>query len=136
MALTFNSKTIKKVISIDELEKLSNPELELVEKELETAIRTMNESMAEIAHEKHSQGLQPDPDWLIRIKRKRQICDTFLQKIQTNITLNSSEFVKQKYQQNLNKLLQKALGTKEFEALKTEAQNITFQQVINARTTC
>ena len=32
MALTFNSKTIKKVISIDELEKLSDPELELVEK--------------------------------------------------------------------------------------------------------
>ena len=39
MALTFNSKTIKKVISIDELEKLSDPELELVEKELETAIK-------------------------------------------------------------------------------------------------
>ena len=57
MALTFNSKTIKKVISIDELEKLSNPELELVENELETAIKTMNESMADIAHEKQSQGL-------------------------------------------------------------------------------
>ena len=136
MALTFNSKTIKKVISIDELEKLGNPELELVEKELETAIKTMNESMAEKAHEKQTQGLQPDSDWLIRIKRKRQICDTFLQKIQTNITLNSSEFVKQKYQQNLNKLLQKALGVTEFEALKSEAQNITFEQVINTKSTC
>ena len=136
MALTFNSKTIKKVISIDELEKLSNPELGLVENELETAIKTMNESMADIAHEKQSQGLQPDPDWLIRIKRKKQICDTFLQKIQTNITLNNSEFVKQKYQQNLNKLLQEALGVEEFEALKAEAQNITFQQVIDTKTTC
>ena len=136
MALTFNSKTIKKVISIDELEKLSDPELELVEIEFETAIKIMNESMAEIAHEKHLQGLKPDSDWLIRIKRKKQICDTFLQKIQTNITLNNSEFVKQKYQQNLNKLLQKALGVTEFEALKSGAENITFEQVINTKTTC
>ena len=136
MALTFNSKTIKKIISIDELEKLSNPELALVENELETAIKTMNESMADIAHEKQSQGLQPNSDWLIRIKRKKQICDTFLQKIQTNITLNNSEFVKQKYQQNLSKLLQKTLGVKEFEAIKAEAQNITFQEVIDTKSTC
>jgi glutamyl-tRNA reductase len=136
MALTFNSKTIKKVISIDELDHLSNPELELVEQELETAIKTMNESMADIAEEKHSQGLKPDSDWLVRIKRKQQICDTFLQKIQVNLTMNNSEFVKQKYQQNLNKLLQKALGTKEFDAIKFEAQNITFEEVINSKSTC
>ena len=56
MALTFNSKTIKKVVSIDDLEKLSDPELDLLEEELATAIKTMDESMASITHEKYLQG--------------------------------------------------------------------------------
>tara|TARA_B100001250_G_scaffold392702_1_gene394726 strand:+ start:2713 stop:3114 length:402 start_codon:yes stop_codon:yes gene_type:complete len=130
MALTFNSKTIKKVVSIDDLEKLSNPELDLLEQELETAIKTMNESIASITHEKYSQGEEVNADWLVKIKRKEQICNTFLEKIQTNIALNKSEFVRQKYQQNLNKLLQEILGKEQYEDLKSKAKNLAFDEVV------
>ena len=123
MALTFNSKTIKKVVSIDDLEKLSNPELDLVETELETAIKTMNESISSITHEKYLQGEEVNADWLVKIKRKQQICNTFLEKIQTNIAFNKSEFVRQKYQQNLNKLLQEVLGKEQYEEIKNKAKN-------------
>ena len=130
MALTFNSKTIKKVVSFDDLEKLSNPELDLLEEELATAIKTMNESMASITHEKYLQGQEVNSDWLVKIKRKEQICKTFLEKIQTNIALNKSEFVRQKYQQNLNKLLQEILGKEQYEELKSKAKNLAFDEVV------
>ena len=130
MALTFNSKTIKKVVSIDDLEKLSNPELDLVEMELETAIKTMNESISSITHEKYLQGEEVNADWLVKIKRKQQICNTFLEKIQTNIAFNKSEFVRQKYQQNLNKLLQEVLGKEQYEEIKNQAKNLAFDEVV------
>ena len=130
MALTFNSKTIKKVVSIDDLEKLSNPELDLLEQELETAIKTMNESIASITHEKYLQGEEVNADWLVKIKRKQQICNTFLEKIQTNIAFNKSEFVRQKYQQNLNKLLQEVLGKEQYEEIKNKAKNLAFDEVV------
>ena len=35
MALTFNSKSIKKVVDIDNIQKLSSPEIRLLKEELE-----------------------------------------------------------------------------------------------------
>ena len=130
MALTFNSKTIKKVVNIDDLGKLSKPELDLVEKELERAIKTIDESIASITHEKYLQGQEVNTDWLIKTKRKQQICNTFLEKIQTNIALNKSEFIRQKYQQNLDKLLQEVLGKEQYEKLKSKAKNLAFDEVM------
>ncbi len=130
MALTFNSKTIQKIVNIDDLGKLSKPELDLVEKELERAIKNIDESIASITHEKYLQGQEVNPDWLIKTKRKQQICNTFLEKIQTNIALNKSEFIRQKYQQNLDKLLQEVLGEEQYEKLKSKAKNLAFDEVM------
>ena len=45
MALTFNSKQIDKVVSIDDVGKLSNPEILLLKDELMTAINNMEDSI-------------------------------------------------------------------------------------------
>ena len=54
----------------------------------------------------------------------------FIDKFGTNIALNKSEFVRQKYQQNLNKLLQEILGKEQYEELKSKAKNLAFDEVV------
>ena len=82
MALTFNSKSIKKVVDIDGVQHLSNPELRLLRDELTRAIITMEESLGNIAYEKHVAGEVYNEDWHLRVKRKQQICGAFLEKIE------------------------------------------------------
>ena len=48
MALTFNSKQIDKVVSIDDVGKLSNPEILLLKDELMMAINNMEDSIKKI----------------------------------------------------------------------------------------
>ena len=59
MPLTFESKSITKTVSIDDLPKLSRAEIELLRNELEKAVLDMDTSLAEITYEIHLDGLEP-----------------------------------------------------------------------------
>ena len=49
MALTFNSKSIKKVVDIDNIQKLSSPEIRLLKEELERAIETLAKELGNLS---------------------------------------------------------------------------------------
>ena len=52
MPLTFNSKQIDKVVSIDDVGSLSNPEVLLLKDELMTAIKSMDDYIKKFKQEK------------------------------------------------------------------------------------
>ena len=75
MALTFNSKQIDKVVSIDDVGKLSNPEILLLKDELMTAINNMEDSIKRF---KQEQQESYDQEWHQKVRRKQQVCKAFL----------------------------------------------------------
>ena len=71
MPLTFNSKQIDKVVSIDDVGSLSNPEVLLLKDELMTAIKSMDDYIKKFKQEKQENY---DKDWHQKVRRKQQVC--------------------------------------------------------------
>jgi len=133
MPLTFESKSITKTVSIDDLPKLSRAEIELLRNELEKAVLDMDTSLADITYEKHQDGLEPNKNWLHAIKKKQTICETFLQTIKDQLKLNNSQFIKKKYNKILQNLLIEALGEDQLKAIEQKAKNLTFEGMIDSQ---
>ena len=133
MPLTFESKSITKTVSIDDLPKLSRAEIELLTNELEKAVLDMDTSLADITYEKHQDGLEPNKNWLHAIKKKQTICETFLQTIKDQSKLNNSQFIQKKYNKILQNLLIEALGEDQLKAIEQKAKNLTFEGMIDSQ---
>tara|TARA_R100001463_G_C3430129_1_gene211313 strand:- start:161 stop:571 length:411 start_codon:yes stop_codon:yes gene_type:complete len=133
MPLTFESKSITKTVSIDDLPKLSRAEIELLRNELEKAVLDMDASLADITYEKHQDGLEPDKNWLHAIKKKQTICETFLQTIKDQLKLNNSQFIQKTYNKILQNLLIEALGEDQLKAIEQKAKNLTFEGMIDSQ---
>tara|TARA_B100001250_G_scaffold264055_1_gene227616 strand:+ start:5029 stop:5439 length:411 start_codon:yes stop_codon:yes gene_type:complete len=133
MPLTFESKSITKTVSIDDLPKLSRAEIELLRNELEKAVLDMDASLADITYEKHQDGLEPDKNWLHAIKKKQTICETFLQTIKDQLKLNNSQFIQKTYNKILQNLLIEALGKDQLKAIEQKAKNLTFEGMIDSQ---
>ena len=78
MPLTFNSKQIDKVVSIDDVGSLSNPEVLLLKDELMTAINNMDNYIKKFKQEKQEKY---DKDWHQKVRRKQQVCKSFLSQL-------------------------------------------------------
>lgn len=133
MPLTFESKSITKTVSIDDLPKLSRAEIKLLKNELKKAVLDMDASLADITYEKHQDGLEPDKNWLHAIKKKQTICETFLQTINDQLQLKNNQFIQKKYNKILQNLLIEALGEEELKAIEQKAKNLTFEGMINSQ---
>ena len=133
MPLTFESKSITKTVSIDDLPKLSRAEIELLRNELEKAVLDMDTSLADITYEKHQDGLEPNKNWLHAIKKKQTICETFIQTIKDQLKLNNSQFIQKKYNKILQNLLIEALGEDQLKAIEQKAKNLTFEGMIDSQ---
>ena len=133
MPLTFESKSITKTVSIDDLPKLSRAEIKLLRNELEKAVLDMDTSLADITYEKHQDGLEPNKNWLHAIKKKQTICETFLQTIKDQLKLNNSQFIQKKYNKILQNLLIEALGEDQLKAIEQKAKNLTFEGMIDSQ---
>ena len=133
MALTFESKSITKTVSIDDLPKLSRAEIELLRNELEKAVLDMDTSLADITYGKHQDGLEPNKNWVHAINKKRKICETFLQTINDQLQLNNSQFIQKKYNKIFHNLLISALGEDQLRAIEQKAKNLTFEGMIDSQ---
>ena len=133
MPLTFESKSITKTVSIDDLPKLSRAEIKLLRNELEKAVLDMDTRLADITYEKHQDGLEPNKNWLHAIKKKQTICETFLQTIKDQLKLNNSQFIQKKYNKILQNLLIEALGEDQLKAIEQKAKNLTFEGMIDSQ---
>ena len=133
MALTFESKSITKTVSIDDLSKLSRAEIALLKDELEKAVLDMDASLADITYEKHQDGLEPNKNWVHAINKKQKICETFLQTINDQLQLNNSQFIQKKYNKIFHNLLIEVLGEDQLKAIEQKAKNLTFEGMIDSQ---
>ena len=88
MPLTFKSKQIDKVVSIDDVGKLSNPEILLLKDELMRAINNMEDSIKRFQHEQQESY---DQEWHQKVRRKQKVCKAFLSQL-INLDYDESLF--------------------------------------------
>ena len=130
MALTFNSKSIKKVVDIDNIQKLSSPEIRLLKEELERAIETLGKELGNIAYDKHVTGDPWRSDWHLRVKRKQQICGAFLERIETIFDENNNTLFRKTFNKHFHNLLLEMITLDQYETLERQAKDLTFKDLL------
>jgi len=130
MSLTFNSKSIKKLVDIDTIQHLSNPELRLLQDELKRAVITMEESLGNIAYEKHVSGETYNEDWHLRVKRKQQICGAFLEKIEITFDEKNNTLFRTIFNKHFHNLLLEMITLDQYEALERQAKDLACKELL------
>ena len=130
MALTFNSKSIKKLVDIDVVQHLSNPELRLLRDELKRAIITMEESLGNIAYEKHVTGETYNEAWHLRVKRKQEICGVFLEKIEITFDEKNNTLFRTIFNKHFHNLLLEVITLDQYETLERQAKDLAFKELL------
>jgi len=130
MSLTFNSKSIKKLVDIDTIQHLSNPELRLLQDELKRAVITMEESLGNIAYEKHVSGETYNEDWHLRVKRKQQICGAFLEKIEIIFDEKNNTLFRTIFNKHFHNLLLEMITLDQYEALERQAKDLACKELL------
>ena len=130
MALTFNSKSIKKVVDIDNIQKLSSPEIRLLKEELERAIETLGKELGNIAYDKHVTGDPWRSDWHLRVKRKQQICGAFLERIETIFDENNNTLFRTTFNKHFHNLLLEMITLDQYETRERQAKDLTFKELL------
>ena len=130
MALTFNSKSIKKVVDIDGVQHLSNPELRLLRDELKRAVITMEESLGNIAYEKHLTGETYNEAWHLRVKRKQEICGVFLEKIEITFDEKNNTLFRTIFNKHFHNLLLEVITLDQYETLERQAKDLAFKELL------
>ena len=75
--LTFHSKSLDRVIAMDELDKLTSSELYRFNGELVMAARSMENALSDALQQEIRTGEPVDPDWVHKIRKKMGICNAF-----------------------------------------------------------
>jgi len=130
MSLTFSSKSIKKLVDIDTIQHLSNPELRLLQDELKRAVITMEESLGNIAYEKHVSGETYNEDWHLRVKRKQQICGAFLEKIEITFDEKNNTLFRTIFNKHFHNLLLELITLDQYEALERQAKDLACKELL------
>ena len=130
MSLTFSSKSIKKLVDIDTIQHLSNPELRLLRDELKRAVITMEESLGNIAYEKHVSGETYNEDWHLRVKRKQQICGAFLEKIEITFDEKNNTLFRTIFNKHFHNLLLEMITLDQYEALERQAKDLACKELL------
>jgi len=76
-ALTFHSKSLNRVVAMDELDKLTSSELYRFNGELVMAARSMENALSDALQKEIHTGQPVDPDWVHKIRKKMGICNAF-----------------------------------------------------------
>ena len=76
-SLTFHSKSLNRVVAMDELEQLSSSDLYRFNGELVMAARSMENALSDALQQEIRTGQPVDPDWVHKIRKKMGICNAF-----------------------------------------------------------
>ena len=124
MALTFNSKQIDKVVSIDDVGKLSNPEILLLKDELMMAINNMEDSIKRF---KQEQKESYDQEWHQKVRRKQQVCKAFLSQL---ISLDYDESLfRAIYDKHFSKMILEYIDQQEFRTINDKARSLAIAEL-------
>jgi len=124
MALTFNSKQIDKVVSIDDVGKLSNPEILLLKDELMMAINNMEDSIKRFKQEKQESY---DQEWHQKVRRKQQVCKAFLSQL-INLDYDESLF-RSIYDKHFSKMILEYIDQQEFRTINDKARSLAIAEL-------
>ena len=124
MALTFNSRQIDKVVSIDDVGKLSNPEILLLKDELMTAINNMEDSIKRFQHEQQESY---DQEWHQKVRRKQQVCKAFLSQL-INLDYDESLF-RSIYDKHFSKMILEYIDQQEFRTINDKARSLAIAEL-------
>ena len=124
MALTFNSRQIDKVVSIDDVGKLSNPEILLLKDELMTAINNMEDSIKRF---KQEQQESYDQEWHQKVRRKQQVCKAFLSQL-INLDYDESLF-RSIYDKHFSEMILQYIDQQEFRTINDKARSLAIAEL-------
>ena len=124
MALTFNSKQIDKVVSIDDVGKLSNPEILLLKDELMMAINNMEDSIKRF---KQEQKESYDQEWHQKVRRKQQVCKAFLSQL-INLDYDESLF-RAIYDKHFSEMILQYIDQQEFRTINDKARSLAIAEL-------
>ena len=124
MPLTFNSKQIDKVVSIDDVGSLSNPEILLLKDELMTAIKSMDDYIKKFKQEKQEDY---DKDWHQKVRRKQQVCKAFLSQL---ISLDHDETLfRSIYDKHFSQIILEYIDRNEFRSIHNKARSLAIAEI-------
>ena len=124
MPLTFNSKQIDKVVSIDDVGSLSNPEVLLLKDELMMAINNMDDYIKKFKQEKQEKY---DKDWHQKVRRKQQVCKAFLSQL---ISLDHDETLfRSIYDKHFSKIILEYIDRNEFRIIHNKARSLAIAEL-------
>ena len=124
MPLTFNSKQIDKVVTIDQIPQLSNPEILLLKDELMVAINNMDDCIKKFKEEK--QELY-DQEWHQKVRRKQQVCKAFLSQL-VNLDHDESLF-RSIYDKHFSTIILQYIDRNEFRTIHNKARSLAIQEL-------
>ena len=124
MPLTFNSKQIDKVVTIDQIPELSNPEILLLKDELMTAIKNMDDYIKKFQEEKAESY---DKSWHQKVRRKQQVCKAFLSQL---ISLDHDETLfRSIYDKHFSTIILQYIDRNEFRTIHNKARSLAIEEL-------
>ena len=124
MPLTFNSKQIDKVVTIDQIPELSNPEILLLKDELMTAINNMDDYIKKFQEEKAESY---DKSWHQKVRRKQQVCKAFLSQL-INLDHDESLF-RSIYDKHFSAIILQYIDRNEFRTIHNKARSLAIEEL-------
>ena len=124
MPLTFNSKQIDKVVTIDQIPQLSNPEILLLKDELMVAINNMDDCIKKFKEEKQESY---DQEWHQKVRRKQQVCKAFLSQL-VNLDHDESLF-RSIYDKHFSAIILQYIDRNEFRTIHNKARSLAIQEL-------
>ena len=124
MPLTFNSKQIDKVVTIDQIPELSNPEILLLKDELMTAINNMDDYIKKFQEEKAESY---DKSWHQKVRRKQQVCKAFLSQL-INLDHDESLF-RSIYDKHFSEIILQYIDRNEFRTIHNKARSLAIEEL-------
>ena len=124
MPLTFNSKQIDKVVTIDQIPELSNPEILLLKDELMIAINNMDDYIKKFQEEKAESY---DKSWHQKVRRKQQVCKAFLSQL---ISLDHDETLfRSIYDKHFSAIILQYIDRNEFRTIHNKARSLAIEEL-------
>jgi len=142
--LTFVSKSLNRLVAMDELRKLSSSDLDRFNGELAMAARSMENALSDAMQRELSTGQPVDPDWVHKIRRKMNVCHAFrtnlaqllkgsdqpeILEIRKATQEPSNELVTQLAEEKFQELLIDELGERLFKELQEEAVELALEDL-------
>ena len=128
MPLTFKSRQIDKVVSIDDVGQLSNPEILLLKDELMTAINNMEDSIKKF---KQEQQELYDQEWHQKVRRKQQVCKAFLSQL---ISLDYDESLfRAIYDKHFSRMILEYIDQQQYRSINDKARSLAIQELENIK---